>query len=554
MSAKRYLPLLGVLAMSAFNGCDPGIGNQDTGPGSVNNYKPPETPTLEAEPLVTGDASLDDLEDGDLNLLLPDGSGRWQGATGTEVSVETGGADDTSKALKATTTSAGLSFLALLTPEGISNLRPHDYSSCSGVSLWVKVPDGTPQTQVTLDVSSLVGSGTATFDATSTWKQLTLDWADLPATEIPDSTGGAGAAGAGTHPGPSLNTSQITSLRVSASTSELWVDQVALTDCSFPNINPPLPKPPKLGSNAPADTPVALHGQLRVEGTQLVDQNGDPIVLKGVSSMWLEMENNGFAVSKTGLQSLRDEAGLNVFRASMGVAKGTGYLADSTRYGDMVDQIIQNAIDLGIYVLVDFHGHTASDFLPESRAFFAHVAETFGDAPNVLYEPFNEPLQVSWTDVLKPYHTSVLATIRARDPDNIVIFGTPNWSQYVDEAAQDPIGGTNVMYTLHFYTCSHKQWLRDRAEKAMGLGAPLFVTEFGLATADGISHPETCTADDEAWLTWIAEQKISAVAWKLDNTGDYTCLLSTKATSAGPWTGDSLSEYGQRISDWMQTP
>ena len=51
----------------------------------------------------------------------------------------------------------------------------------------------------------------------------------------------------------------------------------------------------------------------------------------------------------------------------------------------------------------------------------------------MLYEPFNEPLNVSWANVLKPYHEAVIDTIRQSDPDDIVIVGTRNWSQEVDE-------------------------------------------------------------------------------------------------------------------------
>ena len=35
-----------------------------------------------------------------------------------------------------------------------------------------------------------------------------------------------------------------------------------------------------------AETPVKKHGQLQVIGTQLCDQNGQPVVLRGVSFGW----------------------------------------------------------------------------------------------------------------------------------------------------------------------------------------------------------------------------------------------------------------------------
>src|SRR5687768_10542728 len=38
-------------------------------------------------------------------------------------------------------------------------------------------------------------------------------------------------------------------------------------------------------------SPVGQHGQLRVQGTALVDQSGAAVQLKGISSMWLNWED-----------------------------------------------------------------------------------------------------------------------------------------------------------------------------------------------------------------------------------------------------------------------
>lgn len=44
-----------------------------------------------------------------------------------------------------------------------------------------------------------------------------------------------------------------------------------------------------------------------------------------------------------------------------------------------------------------------------------------------------------------------LLAIRAEDPDNIIICGTPQWDQKVMDAANDPITDVpNIMYTLHY--------------------------------------------------------------------------------------------------------
>src|SRR6187549_3156025 len=49
-------------------------------------------------------------------------------------------------------------------------------------------------------------------------------------------------------------------------------------------------------------TPVELNGHLQVVGPQLQNEAGEPIQLKGVSSMWLNWENEGYAEDATALR------------------------------------------------------------------------------------------------------------------------------------------------------------------------------------------------------------------------------------------------------------
>jgi len=136
--------------------------------------------------------------------------------------------------------------------------------------------------------------------------------------------------------------------------------------------------------------------------------------------------------------------------------------------------------------------------------------------------------------------------IRTVDPDNLIVLGTPNWSQRVDVAAADPVVGTNLMYTLHFYACSHGQFLRDFGDKALAAGAALFVTEFGATFADGgvpPNHDYVCEEETDRWFAWMARNNISGAAWKLDACPDTSCLLNSKAGIDGPWTDDKLSSH-----------
>jgi aryl-phospho-beta-D-glucosidase BglC (GH1 family) len=268
--------------------------------------------------------------------------------------------------------------------------------------------------------------------------------------------------------------------------------------------------------------------------------------------MWLNWETNGYAENPSALVWLRDHWQLKVIRAAMGVDAAGAYLVNPGRARFQVDNVVKNAVAAGVYVIIDWHDHTAHEHRAEAEQFFAAVAEDYGDLPNVLYEPFNEPEKVSWEAEVKPYHEAIVQTIRARDPDNVIILGTPNWSQFVDEAALSPLAGNDLLYTLHFYACSHDQWLRDRAEVALESGIGLFVTEWGATAADGGIDGVVCLEEGERWLDWIDERGLSWTAWKLDNCSDASCYFDGNAPVSGGWTDDQLQGHGPFVRERMR--
>jgi aryl-phospho-beta-D-glucosidase BglC (GH1 family) len=300
-------------------------------------------------------------------------------------------------------------------------------------------------------------------------------------------------------------------------------------------------------------TPVGLHGQLRVQGTDLVDASGAVVQLKGISTMWLNWEDR-YSTSKVGLQWMRDNWNITIYRAAMGVEPDGAYLSDPERALSQLRQVVHNAIDLGVYVLIDWHDHNAHLNQAESIAFFTQIAAEFGQYPHVLYETFNEPEQVDWTTQIKPYHEAVVPAIRAQDPDNVIILGSRQWSQRVDEAAANPVSGTNLMYTVHFYACDHQDTQRSEAQTAYDAGLALFVTEWGATPADGgASSPTVCVEAAQAWHDWMNERSIGWAAWKLDGCADSSCLFnSDQAPQDGGWTDEWLNGHAQFVVDRLR--
>ncbi|HYO95684.1 MAG TPA: glycoside hydrolase family 5 protein [Polyangiaceae bacterium] len=308
-----------------------------------------------------------------------------------------------------------------------------------------------------------------------------------------------------------------------------------------------------LGAGDLGPTPVQTHGRLRVVSSELLNAAGDPVQLKGVSSMWLNWEPSGYAESPTALRWMRNNWKLSVIRAAMGIEPDNAFMTNPAKARAQVERIVDNAIEAGVYVIIDWHDHNAHKHTALAKEFFASISAKYAGVPNVIYETFNEPEQIIWETELKPYHEAMVATIRANDPEAIIVLGTPTWSQDVDLAAYSPVAGENLMYTLHFYACTHGARFRSKGDSAISQGLALFVTEWGASHSDGGRDGIVCDEEAQQWHDWMKARKISWTAWKLDDcVPDSTCLLVPGAPANGGWTDEYLRGHAPFVRGRLQ--
>ncbi|MBY4604098.1 cellulase family glycosylhydrolase [Bacillus rugosus] len=305
--------------------------------------------------------------------------------------------------------------------------------------------------------------------------------------------------------------------------------------------------PASKASAAGAKTPVSINGQLSIKGTQLVNQDGKAVQLKGISSHGLQWY--GDFVNKDSLKWLRDDWGITVFRAAMYTADG-GYV-DNPSVKNKVKEAVEAAKELGIYVIIDWH--ILNDGNPNqnkerAKEFFREMSTLYGSTPNVIYEIANEPNgDVNWKRDIKPYAKEVISVIRENDPNNIIIVGTGTWSQDVNDAADDQLKDANVMYALHFYAGTHGQFLRDKANYALSKGAPIFVTEWG--TSDASGNGGVYLNQSREWLNYLNSKNISWVNWNLSDKQESSSALKPGASKTGGWPLSDLSASGTFVRE-----
>jgi len=292
---------------------------------------------------------------------------------------------------------------------------------------------------------------------------------------------------------------------------------------------------------------VKLHGQLKVKGTALVDAKGNNVALHGMSfgwhNWWARFYNTG------AVHELATKWNCTVIRAAMGVEPDSGYLKNPERSLTLMKNVIEACIKEDVYVIIDWHDHNIHQ--KEAVEFFSMMSKRYGKYSHVLYEIYNEPDRETWAEV-KAYSEAVIKAIRSNDPDNIILVGSPHWSQDVHVAAADPIQGfDNLMYTMHFYAGTHKKWLRDRTDEAIQRGLPVFISECaGMeATGDGpLDNKEW-----EAFVRWMDEKKLSWIGWSVSDKKETCSVLEKTAASNGNWTEADIKEWGRLIKSYLSS-
>jgi endoglucanase len=286
--------------------------------------------------------------------------------------------------------------------------------------------------------------------------------------------------------------------------------------------------------------PVKENGMLSVKGTQLVNAKEEPIVLRGMSFGWHCFWPRFYTAGA--VSWLHRDWGINVVRAALGIEPGeNSYLKKPEWSKEKITTVVDAAIKENIYVIIDWHSHNIN--LEEAKAFFTEMATRYGKNPHVIYEIFNEPDYESWDEV-KAYSVEIIKAIRAIDPDNIIIVGSPHWDQDLHVVADDPLKGfSNIMYGLHYYAATHKQSLRDRADYALSKGIPIFISESaGMeATGDGPLDYE----EWQRWIDWAESKKISWVTWSVSDKDETCSVLLPTASSDGGWTEKDLKPSGK---------
>lgn len=294
---------------------------------------------------------------------------------------------------------------------------------------------------------------------------------------------------------------------------------------------------------------VEEHGHLSVKGTQLVDQNRNPLMLRGVSShgvTWYPEYMNYSA-----LKTLKDY-GANVFRIAMYVEQNDGYLEEPELNKKLLFLAIENSLAADLYTIVDWHvlrDKNPNDNIEKAMDVLTEVAQRYGDNPGIIYEICNEPNGNTTYDDIVRYAEQVIPIIRKYAPRSLILVGTPNFCTSLSEVIESPIEYQNIMYTYHYYAgISDCKFAMGEIARGLEGDLPIFVSEWGV---------DSCDAKEQYWkessnfLDYLEKEKIGWINWSFSNKNEGYSMIKSDSNKLHSWNEEDITDSGRFVLKYL---
>ena len=305
---------------------------------------------------------------------------------------------------------------------------------------------------------------------------------------------------------------------------------------------------------APSCEGVSANGALRVEGARLVNAQGKPIQLKGMSTHgihWFPQYADRQAVHQ--LKTL----GANLFRVAMYADSSDGGYNENKEAAErntyLLNLAVRHALDEDMYAIIDWHllkDETPLRHVENAKRFFHDISALYAENPAVIYEICNEPNgKTTWEDI-RVYAEQVIPAIRYNSPNALIIVGTPDYSSGIDKVLAAPLTFPNIAYAYHYYPSLAGKGYIPLLEEALNASIAVFVSEWGIDRNRETGELELGKARD--FVDFMRRHMISWANWSLSNKDESFSAIQNQVTKLHGWTDEDLTPSGKLVFEALR--
>lgn len=289
--------------------------------------------------------------------------------------------------------------------------------------------------------------------------------------------------------------------------------------------------------------PMAIKAQsthlpvISVKGNQFVLPDGKSYIFRGLNTSDPERLSKAGHWNKAYFEEMK-AWGANIVRFP--VHPTAWRRMGKKEYLKTLDEGVQWATDLGLYVIVDWHsiGNLRTEMyqsdnydttIKETYDFWRIIAQHYkGNTTVAFFEIFNEPTiqrgqlgTCSWAD-WKALMEEIIAIIRANNSKAIPLVAGFNWAYDLSEIAENPINAEGIAYVSHPYPMKREKPWEEKWTKDWGFVKekyPLILTEIGFCGAEERGAHIPVISDEtygDALTKYCDEKGISWVVWVFD--------------------------------------
>lgn len=277
--------------------------------------------------------------------------------------------------------------------------------------------------------------------------------------------------------------------------------------------------------------------KISVQGKSFVASDGTPIIFRGLNASDPDkLEKEGQWKLSYFQEMKKWGATIVRFPVHPTAWKSRGKEA----YLELLDQGIEYATEVGIYVIIDWHsiGNLKNEkfFKPmykttmvETEDFWRTMAKHYKDNTTVaLFELFNEPttmggeLGTTTWDEWKEINENLIDVIRENGCTTVPLVAGFNWGYDLTPIKENPINAEGIGYVSHPYPQKREKpwepkWIEDWGFVAKKY--PLILTEMGFCSQDDKGAHIPVISDEsygDAITAYSDKNEISYVVWVFD--------------------------------------